>query len=125
MICTEYAIDGVKEHVRKFLDAEEYELLNDFEKNQERIKECIKNHGRQVLEVDDMPYLIGLGMDIILDLHKEFRCLVLEISDNHLKLFFTEFIILSLKALAVQIADQFKIRVIRHGIHAAARFQII
>ena len=76
VICTEYAIDGVKEHVRKFLDAEEYELLNDFEKNQERIKECIKNHGRQVLEVDDMPYLIGLGMDIILDLHKEYEAVI-------------------------------------------------
>ncbi len=76
IICTEYTLDGVKENVRKFLDAEEYELLKDFERNQELIKECITNHSRQVLGVDDMPYMIGLGMDIILDLHKEYESVI-------------------------------------------------
>lgn len=73
VICTEYTLDGVKENVRKFLDGEEYELLKEFEQNQEQIKECITNHSRQAVGVDDMPYLIGLGMDIILDLHKEYE----------------------------------------------------
>lgn len=76
VICTEYTLDGVKENVRKFLDAEEYELLRDFERNQELIKECITNHNRQALGVDDMPYMIGLGMDIILDLHKEYEAVI-------------------------------------------------
>lgn len=76
IICTEYTLDGVKENVRKYLDAEEYELLSDFEKNQEIIKECITNHSRQVLGVDDMPYMIGLGMDVILDLHKEYEAII-------------------------------------------------
>lgn len=76
VICTEYTLDGVKENVRKFLDAEEYDLLKDFEQNQELIKECITNHSRQVLGVDDMPYMIGLGMDIILDLHKEYESVI-------------------------------------------------
>ena len=112
VICTEYAIDGVKEHVRKFLDAEEYELLNDFEKNQERIKECIKNHGRQVLEVDDMPYLIGLGMDIILDLHKEYEA-VIDMYQNQkvtvpLRAFFGEMVSKPLrrKAYPIVLADR-------------------
>lgn len=51
-------------------------MLKDFEQNQEVIKECITNHSRQVLGVDDMPYMIGLGMDIILDLHKEYESVI-------------------------------------------------
>ena len=35
-ICTEYVIDGMRESIRKYLDADDYELLNDFEKNQEK-----------------------------------------------------------------------------------------
>ncbi|MGN0386463.1 MAG: AAA domain-containing protein [Lachnospiraceae bacterium] len=75
-ICTEYTIDGTKESIRKFLDADEYELLTDFEKNQERIKDCISAHHQQVAGVDDMPYVIGIGMDIILDLHEEYRAII-------------------------------------------------
>lgn len=76
VICTEYTIDGVKENVRKYLDADEFELLKDFEQNQEVIKECITKHNKQILGVDDMPYIIGLGMDIILDLHKEYESVI-------------------------------------------------
>lgn len=74
-ICTEYTIDGTKESVRRYLDAEEYELLKDFEKNQEAIRECITRRNRQVVKVDDMPYFIGLGMDIMLDLHREYEAI--------------------------------------------------
>lgn len=76
IICTEFTLDGVKEHVRKFLDAEEYELLKDFEQNQEQIKECITNRSRQPLAVDDMPYMVGLGMDVLLDLRKEYGAVI-------------------------------------------------
>lgn len=34
-ICTEFTIDGSQQSIRKFLDADDYELLNDFEKNAE------------------------------------------------------------------------------------------
>lgn len=74
VICTEYTLEGRKENIRKYLDAEEYELLRNFEQNQERIKDCIARHGRQA--VDDMPYMIGLGMDILLDLHKEYEAIL-------------------------------------------------
>lgn len=73
-ICTEYTLDGRKENIRKYLDAEEYELLREFTQNQEQIKDCITRHGSQV--VDDMPYMIGLGMDILLDLHKEYESVI-------------------------------------------------
>lgn len=75
-ICTQYTIDGNKQEIHKFLDAEEYELLTDFEKNQEKIKDCITKNNPQILGVDDMPYVIGLGMNIILDLHKEYQSVI-------------------------------------------------
>ena len=75
-ICTEYTLNGVTESVRKYLDAEDYELLKDFERNQEKIKDCVTKHNRQVMGVDDMPYIIGMGMDIILDLHKEYEAII-------------------------------------------------
>lgn len=75
-ICSEYIIDGKTESIRKFLDAEDYNLLIDFEKNQEKIKDCIAQNTTQVMGVDDMPYVIGLGMDIALDLHKEYQSII-------------------------------------------------
>lgn len=75
-VCTEYSYGEIKENIRKYLDAEEYDLLKDFEKNQEKIKDCVTRHTRQVMGVDDMPYIIGLGMDIALDLHSEYQAIV-------------------------------------------------
>lgn len=75
-ICTEYTIDGTRESARRFLDADEYELLDDFEENQERIKDCITAHRKQVSGVDDMPYIIGIGMDVVLDLHAEYTAII-------------------------------------------------
>ena len=75
-ICTEFTYNGYTENIRKYLDAEEFELLNDFEKNQEHIKDRIMEHSRRVASVDDMPYVIGLGMDIALDLHSEYQAII-------------------------------------------------
>lgn len=75
-LCTEFKIDGKKENIRYYLDADEFELLNDFEKNQEKIKDIVSAHNRQVMGVDDMPYVIGIGMDIALDLHDEYKAII-------------------------------------------------
>ncbi|MCC8029121.1 MAG: DNA helicase, partial [Lachnospiraceae bacterium] len=76
-VCTEFTLDGTVQSVRRFLDAEEYELLQDFEDNQEAIKDRIAEHlPRRGSSVDDMPYIIGLGMDIPLDLHKEYESII-------------------------------------------------
>lgn len=75
-ICTEYIMGETKENIRKYLDADEYEMLKDFERNQEKIKDCVAKHTRQVMGVDDMPYVIGLGMDVVLDLHKEYQAII-------------------------------------------------
>ena len=71
-ICTEYSIDGKRETARRYLDAEDYQLLEDFEKNAELIKDRIQNPN---VVVDDLPYLIGLGIDIPLDLNKEYKAI--------------------------------------------------
>lgn len=76
-ICTEFTIDGTTQSIRKFLDGDEYELLSDFEANQEKIKDCITRHMRQKGSmVDDMPYIIGLESEIALDLHKEYQAII-------------------------------------------------
>lgn len=76
-ICTEFQIDGTyKESVRKYLDADDYELLNDFEKNQELIKNAITKFSGERARVDDMPYVIGIGREIIVDLHSEYQAII-------------------------------------------------
>ncbi len=76
-ICTEFQIDGTnKESVRKYLDAEEYDLLSDFDKNQELIKNAITKHTSGYGTVDDMPYLISIGRDVIVDLHNEYKSII-------------------------------------------------
>ncbi len=75
-VCTEFTIDGKKQSIRRFLDGDEYELLSDFERHQERIKDCITARMPQGCGVDDLPYLIGLNAEIALDLHAEYQSLM-------------------------------------------------
>ena len=76
-ICTEFMIDGSKkESIRKYLDADDYELLSDFEKNQELIKNAITKYTAGKAIVDDLPYVMGIGMDIIVDLNKEYQAIL-------------------------------------------------
>lgn len=75
-VCTEFTINGTKQSVRKFLDADDYELLDEFERNLEQIKDRITDSNSQISGVDDMPYLIAIGRDIILDLHAEYAAIL-------------------------------------------------
>ncbi len=76
-ICTEFLLDGTKkESIRKYLDADDYELLNDFEKNQELIKNAITKYTAGRATVDDIPYVIGIGRDMIIDLHIEYQSII-------------------------------------------------
>lgn len=75
-VCTQFTVDGQQENARRFLDADEYELLEDFEKNLEKIKDAITGHGGARSVVDDMPYVLGLGMDVVLNLHDEYKAIL-------------------------------------------------
>ncbi len=72
-ICMEFTIDETRESIRRFLDADDCELLDDFEANQEIIKDRLMCDNRKV---DDVPYIIGLGADIALDLHEEYSSII-------------------------------------------------
>lgn len=73
VICKEYTIDGTKYSIRQFLDAENYYLLDNFAENSEEIKDCITRYAAQKTGVDDMPYLIAIGRDCLLDLNAEYK----------------------------------------------------
>lgn len=75
-ICWENTIDGNKQSIRQFLDADEYELLNDFDRNQELIKDRITRNNPQINGVDDMPYLIAMGRDNLIDLEHEYEAII-------------------------------------------------
>jgi len=75
-ICREYSIDGEKQSIRQFLDAEDYCLLDEFSRNQELIKDRITRANPHINGVDDMPYMLAVGMDIILDLEYEYEAII-------------------------------------------------
>ncbi|SEW04197.1 AAA domain-containing protein [[Clostridium] fimetarium] len=74
-VLREFTVEGNKQSIRRFLDAEDYELLNDFETNLELIKDKITQYSRHMNGVDDMPYLIALGYDINLPLEEEYKAI--------------------------------------------------
>lgn len=76
-ICKEFSVDGnSKMSVRKFLDAEDFYLLDSFDVNAETIKDRItaSSGGRHI--VDDLPYLIAIGMDSHIDLNYEYSSIL-------------------------------------------------
>lgn len=71
-VCKEFTIAGEQKSIRQFLDADDYDLLDHFEENLERIKDRITDCNPQITGVDDRPYLMAIGMDHILDLNQEY-----------------------------------------------------
>lgn len=73
VICREFTIDGVKISAHNFLDAEDYDLLDDFDRNAEAIKDCITRTSRNCHGVNDLPYLLAIGRDCLVDLEHEYK----------------------------------------------------
>lgn len=75
-ICMEFALEKnrpeAKFSIRKFLDADDYELLDNFEKNKELIKDKITLSNPQINGVDDMPYIMAIGRNVMVDLQHEY-----------------------------------------------------
>ena len=65
-ICTQFTIGGEQENIRRYLDADEYELLSDFEKNLEKIKARTEKYPSQVSE-DEVKSLIEKAKKILPD----------------------------------------------------------
>ncbi len=83
IINTEFTVERVKQSITKFLEADDLELLNDFNKNKEIIKDKISQN---TSFVDDMPYIINLGFDIKVDLNYEYRSILKMYEENNLSI---------------------------------------
>lgn len=76
-ICKEFTVDGTnKMTIRKFLDADDFYLLENFTDNQEMIKDRITASGNGKVSVDDMPYVIAIGMNCHVDLQQEYAAII-------------------------------------------------
>jgi len=82
-ICKEFTVDGEKQSIRLFLDADDCDLLDNFDENREVIKDKIlaANINNKGQFVDDMPYLMAIEMNIIIDLKREYSA-ILEMFEN-------------------------------------------
>ncbi len=75
-ICKEFTIDGEKQSIRQFLDADEYYLLEDFEKNIESIKDSITQTNNHINGVDDRPYLLNIARTPAINLTSEYKSIM-------------------------------------------------
>lgn len=71
VICSEFSIDGERQSIRQFIDEEDIPLLNDFANNAEKIRNIITENDPSII-VDDMPYLIEIGRNPLIDLDQEY-----------------------------------------------------
>lgn len=71
-VCREFTVEGNKQSIRRYLDGEDFELLDEFEKNQELIKDKIRIDHKRAYGVDDLPYVLSLGYQQHVNLHEEY-----------------------------------------------------
>ena len=81
-VCREFTVDGVKISAHWFLDADEFQLLDKFEKNAELIKDLITKNNPEYNGVDDMPYVMALSRDFTINLDKEYDAILKMYEDN-------------------------------------------
>ncbi len=62
-----------KASITKFLDPADQYMLDDVEEYLEAIKDSITRYSEEVRGVDDMPYIIAIGYDVIVDLDSEYK----------------------------------------------------
>lgn len=63
----------VTSSIYQFLAPEDQYLLEEFEENLELIKDRITEYSTDISGVDDMPYIIAIGHDVIVDLAGEYK----------------------------------------------------
>ena len=71
-VCKHFTLDGKQISAHQFLDADDFQLLDHIEDNLEKIKDRITQSNPHIRGIDDMPYLMAVGCDNLLDLHHEY-----------------------------------------------------
>ena len=74
--CREFSINGDTLSIRQFLDPGDMDLLDDPHANLEIIKDFITWNNPNLRGIDDMPYVIAIGMDNPLDLEHEYSAIM-------------------------------------------------
>ena len=93
-ICHRFKVGNVtEESIRRFLDEDEFYLLEDFEGNKEKIKNAImRNLSFPKEQIDDLPYIMPLSRDIPVDLKNEYAFIKSQMEEGNaaepLKAFF-------------------------------------
>lgn len=82
-ICREFTVGGEQESIRRYMDPADYDLLNDFEKNREIIKDRLTFYNQLRQGVDDRPYIIALGRDIKVDLNSEYQWIAKSLEEGN------------------------------------------
>ena len=85
-VCYEYTIDGKMFRARRFLEADDCELMEDFENNRELIKDKITGNLVNGQLLDDMPHLVELQYESILDIHSQYDGIVKMIESNEMSM---------------------------------------
>ncbi|MEG1075316.1 MAG: AAA domain-containing protein, partial [Ruthenibacterium sp.] len=72
VLCKEFTVNGTKQSIYQFLSAEDYDLLEDVCENLELLKNRITAYAQNISGVNDMPYILAIGMDHLIDLDAEY-----------------------------------------------------
>lgn len=72
-VCKNFTLNGEQVSAYQFLDADDYQLLDHIEENLEYIKDRITQYNPHIQGVDDMPYLMAVGCDTLVNLHYEYK----------------------------------------------------
>ena len=83
-VCYEYTVDGKTISAHRFLDADDYELMEDFESHRELIKDKIMNNLVRGQSVDDMPHIVELQYESILDLHSQYEGIIKMVENDNM-----------------------------------------
>ncbi|MGI6608853.1 MAG: AAA domain-containing protein [Erysipelotrichaceae bacterium] len=95
-ICKEFTIDGSKYSITRFLDNDQFYLLDDFYNNLQLIEDYIAGNIKKGEAIDDMPYIIAIAREVIVDLDKEYAFIIDRYNNNKVEkpiaAFFGEFL---------------------------------
>lgn len=107
VICSQYTINGKVQSVRSFMDPEDLPLLQNFAQNAEEIRNAIARANPGII-IDDMPYMLEIARDSLLDLEEEYEGIFAMYANNEvtapLRAFFGELTAHPRKSKAIPLA---------------------
>ena len=85
-VCREFTIEGTKYSINRFLDNDQLYLLDDFSNNLQEIEDCIANNINNSETVDDMPYIIAIGREMLVDLSEQYNFIIDRYKENKVEI---------------------------------------